>query len=148
MFTARRSAFLLSLVLVFYLVALGQRAVALMGDSRPALVVLGAALLVLPLVAAWLVYKELRFGIAMQRLAQQLEAEQALPTDDLPRLANGRIDRVGADAIFVQRKAETQEHPDDWRTWYRLGVAYGDAGDTTRGRKAMRHAIALFAGSR
>ena len=33
--------------------------------------------------------------------------------------------------------------PEGWRAWYRLGVAYGDAGDVARGRRAVRRAIAL-----
>jgi len=36
--------------------------------------------------------------------------------------------------------------PDDWRSWFRLAVAYHDARDTPRARKAMQRAIALHDG--
>ncbi len=55
----------------------------------------------------------------------------------------GRPDRDAADREYELRKGEVEEAPDDWRCWYRLALAYGDAGDSKRGRAAMRHAIAL-----
>jgi Flp pilus assembly protein TadD len=36
-----------------------------------------------------------------------------------------------------------EDAPDDWRTWFRLGIAYDDAGDRRRAREAMRRAISL-----
>ncbi|GAI68365.1 unnamed protein product, partial [marine sediment metagenome] len=38
---------------------------------------------------------------------------------------------------------ETEVAPDDWRNWFRLAVAYFDARDTPRARKAMQRAIRL-----
>lgn len=43
---------------------------------------------------------------------------------------------------FVLRDVERQ--PSDWRAWFRLGLAYQDAGDRRRARKAMRQAGTLF----
>ncbi|MBK3590674.1 tetratricopeptide repeat protein, partial [Streptomyces sp. MBT57] len=73
----------------------------------------------------------------------ELEAEGGLPVDDLLRTPSGRIDRDSADAVFTKRREETEDAPDDWRTWFRLAVAYQDARDTPRARKAMQRAIAL-----
>ena len=39
--------------------------------------------------------------------------------------------------------AAVEAAPEDWRAWYRLAVAYGDARDPSRGRRTMRKAIAL-----
>ncbi|MFD7946890.1 hypothetical protein ACFV5K_28800, partial [Streptomyces sp. NPDC059744] len=61
----------------------------------------------------------------------------------LVRTPAGRIDRDSADAVFVRRREETEDSPDDWRCWFRLAVAYQDARDTPRARKAMQRAIAL-----
>jgi Flp pilus assembly protein TadD len=33
--------------------------------------------------------------------------------------------------------------PDDWAAWFRLGLAYDDAGDRRRAREALQRAIAL-----
>ena len=38
--------------------------------------------------------------------------------------------------------------PDDWRAWYRLGLAYDASGDRRRAREAVRRAITLEADSR
>ncbi len=64
----------------------------------------------------------------------------------MKRTPGGRIDRESADEVFARRKAETEDSPDDWRCWFRLAVAYHDARDTPRARKAMQRAIALHAG--
>jgi hypothetical protein len=66
----------------------------------------------------------------------------------LVRRPSGRVDRTSADAVFAHRRAEVEAAPDDWRRWYRLAESYGDAGDTRRGRAAMRHAILLERRSR
>ena len=66
--------------------------------------------------------------------------------DELARTPSGRIDRDSADAVFAKRQAETEAAPDDWRNWFRLAVAYFDARDTPRARKAMQRAIALHDG--
>jgi hypothetical protein len=44
---------------------------------------------------------------------------------------------------FAQRQAETEAAPQDWRAWFRLALAYADARDNVRGRRAMRKAVAL-----
>jgi Flp pilus assembly protein TadD len=40
-------------------------------------------------------------------------------------------------------RAQVEERPDDWRSWFRLALAYDAAGDRTRAREAARHALAL-----
>jgi cytochrome c-type biogenesis protein CcmH/NrfG len=132
-------------VLVVYFVLLGHRGWVLLASGEPVLVALGVGVLVLPLVGAVLVAAELRFGVATQRLGEQLAAEGGLPADDLPRRPSGRVDRDAADAVFARRRAEAEAAPDDWRSWYRLGIAYEDAGDRRRAREAMRKAITLAA---
>ena len=145
--TARRTAFLLVGVLVVYLVIVGWRGVLLVRTGDPVAVALGLAVLVLPVVAAVVVVRELRFGGATQRMARELEADGGLPVDDLPRRPSGRMVREAADATFARRRAEVEAAPEDWRAWYRLAVAYDDAGDRRRAREAMRYAARLH-GSR
>lgn len=130
-------------VLAFYLLLAVQRGIWLIGRGTPLLVLFGVAVLVLPLIGGWFVWLEVRFGFASQRLARELAAEGGLPVDDLPRRPSGRVDRDAADQVFARRRAEVEAAPQDWRGWYRLAVAYGDARDAARGRRAMRRAIAL-----
>ena len=141
--TGRRVAFVLVLVLGVYLVVVGERAWLLIRDGRVPFVLLGIGVLILPLIGLWIVWQEMRFGSATERLGRQLDAAGELPPDERVRTAGGRLDREAGDAVFARRRAEVEEQPDDWRRWYRLAIAYGDAGDTSRGRQAMRRAIAL-----
>ncbi len=134
---------ILAAVLVLYFVLTAQRAWALLTSGDVVLTLLGLGVLILPIVGAWLLVAELRFGLATQRLGERLAAEGGLPVDDLPRRPSGRVERAAADAAFATRQAEAEAAPDDWRTWFRLGIAYDDAGDRRRAREAMRKAIAL-----
>ncbi|MFJ7065290.1 hypothetical protein [Streptomyces sp. NPDC101115] len=129
------------LVLVFGVV--GMEGVLLLLTGEPAAMGMGAVAFLLPLVGGWFLWKNTRFARQANRLAAELEAEGGLPVDDLKRTQGGRIDRDSADEVFARRKAETEDSPDDWRCWFRLAVAYHDARDTPRARKAMQRAIAL-----
>lgn len=144
--SAKRLVGVLVAALVFYFALIGYRGVYLLGQHGIGLKVLGVAVLVLPLVGAWLVAAEIRFGQATARLGARLDAEGAEPEPELPRTAGGRVDRAAADALFEQRRAEVEAAPDDWRGWYRLAHAYDLAGDRKRAREAMRTAIARAEG--
>ncbi|MER6694524.1 hypothetical protein [Streptomyces minutiscleroticus] len=133
-------------VLVVYFVLVGSRGVMLIETGTPVTVALGAAVLVLPLIGLWFLWKSTQFVRRANQLAAELDAEGGLPVDELRRTSAGRIDRDSADEVFARRRAETEDAPDDWRTWFRLAVAYHDARDTPRARKAMQHAIALHDG--
>jgi len=137
--TARRVVLLLSAVLLYYLVAVSARGLDLIEDGRPYVKVMGVGVLLAPLAAIPLVLGELRFGRATEHLARLLDE----PADEIAHRPSGRIDRKAADVLFAVRKAEVEEDPEDWRRWFRLGAAYGAAGDTSRGRRALREAIRL-----
>ncbi|MFD3947748.1 hypothetical protein [Streptomyces sp. NPDC058579] len=132
------------LVLVFGVVAMEGVLLVLTGE--PAAMGMGAVAFLLPCVGGWFLWKNTAFARNAQRLARELEAEGGLPVDELKRTAGGRIDRDSADEVFARRRAETEDSPGDWRCWFRLAVAYHDARDTPRARKAMQRAIALHAG--
>ena len=133
---------------VFYAVTIGWRGALLVSDGRPVAVALGVGVLLLPLVAGWAVWRELRFGLASERLARELDAEGGLVVDDLPRRPSGRVDRAAADAAFEPLREQAQRTPSDWRSWYRLATAYDAAGDRRRARAAVRTALALRADAR
>ncbi len=135
---------LLLLVLVFYAVLLGAKGVAFVRSGEPVAVVLGIGVLLLPLLALGLVWRELVFGRRSAEVAAALEAEGGLPVDDLPRRPSGRIERAAADEAFAVRQAEVEQEPESWQAWYRLALAYDDAGDRRRAREAVRRAIGLY----
>jgi hypothetical protein len=146
-FSARRTAIGLAAVLACYLVLVGYRGVLLIGHGGLVPVLLGIGVLGLPVVGAAILVQELRFGRDTERLGRELADAGGLPVDDLARRPSGRVDRAAADALFADRKAEVEAAPADWRSWYRLALAYGHAGDSGRGRRAMRRAIALHRGA-
>ncbi|PPS76713.1 hypothetical protein [Streptomyces sp. MH60] len=133
-------------VLVFYFLLVGSRGVLLIEAGTLLTVTFGVAVLILPVIGLWFLWKNTQFVRRANRLAAELDAEGGLPVDELKRTPSGRVDRESADAVFAQRKAETEDSPGDWRTWFRLAVAYHDARDTPRARKAMQRAIALHDG--
>jgi hypothetical protein len=140
--TAKRAVIVLAVVFVAYAVLLGWRGVLLIGTGDPVAVILGIAVLVIPVLGAYLVWRELQFGRRTEALARELEAAGGLPVDDLPRRPSGRIDRAAADAAFEKYRAEAEAAPEDWRVWFRLSTAYDAAGDRRRARSSMRTAIA------
>ena len=137
-----------TLLLVFYLVVSFQRSLLLLTDSNLTAKAIGAAYLVLPVVGAWALIRELMFGARTEQMAKVLEAEGGLPVDELPRTPGGRIVRAAADAEFEKYRAEAEAAPNDWRSWFRLSCAYDAAGDRKRARAAMRDAVRLFQASK
>jgi hypothetical protein len=129
----------------FYAVTIGWRGVLLVRDGRPVTVALGIGVLLLPLVTAWAVWREVQFGLATERLARRLAAEGGLPVDDLPRRPSGRVDRAAADEAFTSYREDVERDPQDWRAWFRLATAYDAAGDRRQARAAARRSLALSA---
>jgi cytochrome c-type biogenesis protein CcmH/NrfG len=140
---ARAVVAVLVVAFAFYAVTIGWRGALLMRDGRPAAVALGVGVLLLPLLGAWAVWREVRFGAATERLGRELAATGGLPVDDLPRRPSGRVDRHAAMAAFEGHRREVEQRPEDWAAWYRLATAYDAAGDRRRARAAARRAIAL-----
>lgn len=138
---AKFGVVLITLGLLLYFWFTLQRAWIMLTDDGLIAKLLGLALLVLPLVGAWTVARELQFGVRTERLAGILEQEGGLPPDTLPRTPGGRIVRAAADAEFEKYRAEADAAPDDWRSWFRLSCAYDAAGDRKRARSSMRQAI-------
>ena len=140
--TARSGAILMAVLLAIYVVLVGWRAVQFVATGEPIAVAMGIALIVLPIVAAWALWREIMFGVRSQRLVRRLEAEGALDLG-IPLLPSGRRERAAADAAFPAFQAATKAEPESWRAWLRLGLAYDAAGDRRRARSAVRRAITL-----
>lgn len=145
--STRTLAWVLAAVVGVYLVFVGMRAWELIASGDPVPIVLGISVVVIPLIGAWVLWRELAFGLGTQRLGRELGAEGGLPRDDLPKTASGRVDRTAADARFAEYEEQARLTPEDWRCWFRLAVGYDDARDRKRARGAMRRAIALHDGT-
>ncbi|WP_316529242.1 tetratricopeptide repeat protein [Kitasatospora brasiliensis] len=141
--TSRTGFFVLSGVLLLVALVCVGEGVQLIATGKPLGIGIGICAFVIPVIGVWFLRQTVRFGKASEQLARELEAEGGLPVDELKRSKGGRIDRASADAVFARRQSEAQAAPGDWRVWFRLAVAYADAGDTPRARKTMQHAIKL-----
>ncbi len=143
---AMAAAVVLTLLLLLYAVVAGRAGVALIATGEPVAVGMGAAVLVLPVLALWLLGREWWLAIQVQRMADELAATGGLPVDDLPRRPGGRVDRAAADAAFAPAREAVEAAPGDWRAWFRLGFAYDAARDRRRARAALRTAARLRRG--
>ena len=137
--SAKVGALVMAALLALYLALVGWRAVQFVQTGEPVAVAMGVALIVLPIVAAWALWRELAFGMRSQALVRRLEAEGGLdlgipvrPADDTSgRLRMPRSPRSGG----------RRGGPESWRAWLRLGLAYDAAGDRRRARGAVRRAM-------
>jgi cytochrome c-type biogenesis protein CcmH/NrfG len=141
--SARIGVAVMAVLLALYIALVAQRAWLLLTSGQPVAIAMGAALIVLPILAAWALGRELWFGVRAQRLARRLETEGGLPDESVAVQPSGRVLREDADAVFPAYRADVEARPDDWRAWYRLGLAYDAAGDRRRARSAVRQAIRL-----
>jgi hypothetical protein len=118
-------------------------AVGLLRSGEALQVGVGVGVVLLVVVGLVLVAGEVRLAAASERLGRRLAAEGGLPADLPERRPSGRLPADAAQQQFALRQVETQRAPEDWRTWFRLALAYDDARDSVRGRRAMRRAVAL-----
>jgi hypothetical protein len=142
------AALVMAVLLAIYLVFTASYAITLMRSGVLIGQIEGAALLLLPIVGAWGLVAELVFGARAQHLLNRMTALGALPVDTMPHLPSGRVDRKAADLEFPKYQAEVEAAPEDWKTWYRLALAYDASGDRRRARWATRKSIKLERGDR
>ncbi len=102
------------------------------------------AVVSVPITGIWLAFREVRFGIKVSDLARVLQDESLRRAGELPLRPAGKPIRDEADVRFTFLMRDVERHPGDWRTWYRLSLAYRDAGDRTRARRTMIQAVSLF----
>ena len=141
--TSVAAAVALTGLLGLYVWLVASRATALIRTGEPVGIGLGIAFWVLPPLVIWLVAREWRLAIEVQRMADELADADELPVDDLPRSPGGRIDRAAAREAFEPARERAEAQPDDWRSWYHLAFAYDAAGDRRRARESLRTASRL-----
>jgi hypothetical protein len=137
-------AVVMSLLLVVYLGFALVYASILLRDDNWIVNLMGYALLVIPVIGAWGLFAEWRFGVGVDRMRHELLETGEFP-DDFHALASGRPDKDQALSQFDHFKEDVETSPDSWVGWCRLGVAYDAAGDRSRARWAMRKALRLRA---
>ncbi len=143
MTSAKLGAIVMTGLLGVYLTLVWERSIALVNSTQPVAVAIGALMLFLPVLAAWGIFLELRFGLRIEKLGEILKKESAWPRFEFELRPSGRPTKESAEAIFGQYREAVESDESNWRSWFALGLAYDAAGDRARARKAMRTAIAL-----
>jgi tetratricopeptide (TPR) repeat protein len=137
--SAKIWALVMTALAVIYVVLLGQKAILLILDDNWVAKAMGLALLILPLVAAWAILTEVRFGIDAERLAKT----NSLPELQLELRPSGRATKESAQLEFDRIKLLVSQDLENWELWFRLGECYDASGDRKLARKSIRKAIKL-----
>ena len=140
---AKLGAMVMSVLTLLYVIVLGQRGVMLLGQPNALGKVMGLFILILPVFGFVGIFQELRFGVRVEKMAKQVEAEGVWPLRDLPMRPSGRPEKAAADREFERIRDEVDKAPEDWHSWFNLGLAYDACGDRRRARASMRKALRL-----
>lgn len=124
---------------VIYVVLLGQKAVLLLLEASLVAKAMGVALLVLPLIAAWAILTEIKFGMDAERLSRT----NTQPQLEFELRPSGKPTKESAQSEFERIKALVSQDLWNWELWFRLGECYEASGDRKRARKSIRKAIKL-----
>jgi tetratricopeptide (TPR) repeat protein len=141
MTSAKLGAVIMSALVLMYLALLGQQGYLFITQASLVSKAMGFFILILPLFGAWGIYKELRFGLAIEKLGKSLETEGAWPRFEFSVLPSGRANKSEAMLEFEKYRIAATSEPDNWRSWFALGLIYDACGDRKRARGAMRKAI-------
>lgn len=132
----------MAVLLVLYFVFTGVRAFALLASGDAIAVIMGVAMLVLPLIGVWALVREIMFGQKATVLSDRLADEGGLPEELAAASEAGiRPDRDELDAAFDRYRIEAEATPERWEAWMRLGLMYDACGDRKRARAAIRQSI-------
>ena len=107
-------------LLTLYLAHIAQQGFVMLASGSVAGIVLGAGMILLPILGAWALVREVLFG--------------------------ARIQRVAAAAEFESFAEAVEQEPNNWKAWFNLSCMYDAGGERKRARAAMRNAWALRSG--
>ncbi|NDC48404.1 MAG: hypothetical protein EBZ61_04885 [Micrococcales bacterium] len=143
---AKLGAVVMSALVLLYLLLMGQQGYYFLIQEAWVPKAMGFFILILPLFGLWGILRELRFGLAIEKIGRQLEAEDAWPRFRFGFLPSGRANKSEALLEFAEYKEAVEIDPENWRRWFALGLIYDACGNRKLARKAMRKAIALNRG--
>jgi len=141
--SAKFGAMVMSALVLMYLVLVADRSFTLVGSGEPIGIAIGSLMLFLPAVAFWGISMELRFGLRIEKLGEELKKQNAWPQFPFELRPSGRPTKESAKEVFEQYRQDVEADQTNWKAWFALGLAYDAAGDRARARKAMRQAITL-----
>jgi hypothetical protein len=130
-------------LLAVYLLLLSKWALGMMAIGTWLGIVLGSLVFAFPLLGAYAIYRELRFGLKVEAMGRELENANEWPVFQLELRPSGRPTKESADENFKTVAKQAEANPNDWKSAFALALAYDACGDRPRARKAMAEAMAL-----
>ena len=131
---AKPIAFLMTALLSVYMAFSVSRGLVLISSESSPAKVLGVAVILIPLLGSYLVYREIRFGFATARIAKLVD----------PELLPMKIASDEENEAYLEAAVETAKlTPESWVAWYQVALGYHITGDRKHARESMRHAVAL-----
>ena len=131
-------------LLAVYLIVLSKWAFGMMAIGSWVGIVFGSLVFAFPLLGAYAIYRELRFGLKVEAMGRELDAANEWPVFQLVLRPSGRPTKESADENFKTVAEQVKANPDDWKSAFALSLAYDACGDRPRARKAMAEAMALY----
>lgn len=119
---SRFAAWVMVVIVLIYLVVVFERAIVFISTTEPIAIALGCALLVLPIIGLWVLWREMLFGLRSQKLVLILRETAELPADE----------------------GTLHESEEAWQTWFCRGLAHENSGNRAAARSAIRTAIKLY----
>ena len=133
-------------LLAVYLLVLSKWAFDMISVGTPIGIILGGLVFTFPILGAYSIYRELKFGLAVEAMGKELETAGQWPVFQLVLRPSGRPTKESADENFQTVAKQAEANPDDWKSAFALSLAYDACGDRPRARKAMAEAMALHKG--
>ncbi len=140
---AKLGAVVMTGLTLTYVFLLADKGLILLQQASPVAKAMGALVLFLPVLAIWMIIRELRFGLKVEAMAQLLEQAGGWPELSYETRPSGRPTKESAATVFEKIRTQTEANPEDWTNWFKLGLAYDASGDRPRARRSMRKALAL-----
>jgi len=138
---AKLGAIGMAALVVLYVALLGQQGYLFLMQDDPTGKVMGFFILVLPAFGIWGIFRELKFGLNIEKLGKTLEDEKGWPSFEFSIRPSGRAVKSEALLEFEKFRVAAEADPENWRKWFALGLIYDACGDRKRARMAMRKAI-------
>lgn len=132
---AKRISLILTAILSVYLVFTILRAIDFLQVDDPAVKALGIAILVLPILGAILILREIKFGKLSYQMGQTID-ESFLPTTQLSEDQKSEF----LDQAIERAKSQM----DSWQAWYSVALAYDLLKERKLAREAMQYSVELY----
>jgi hypothetical protein len=132
---AKRISLILTAILLVYLGFTVLRGLDFLSVDDPAVQALGIAVLILPILGAILIYREIKFG-KLSYLMGQTISDNYLPTNDL----TDEQKRDYLDLAIERAKSQME----NWQAWYSVALAYDLLKERKLAREAMKYSVELY----